>query len=80
MAGAHQLDETIPEAIAASIAARPDADAVVEPDRSVTYGELGELVLESTRAMMDAGVGRGDRVAIWAPNGLDCGRIEAQSM
>ena len=54
----------------ASIAARPDAEAVVEPGRRVTYRELGELVDASTRAMMAAGVGPGDRVAIWAPNGL----------
>jgi acyl-CoA synthetase (AMP-forming)/AMP-acid ligase II len=56
--------------VAASIAARPDAAAVVEPDRRVTYRELGELVDTSTRAMMAAGVEPGDRVAIWAPNGL----------
>jgi acyl-CoA synthetase (AMP-forming)/AMP-acid ligase II len=56
--------------VTASIAARPDAEAVVEPGRRVTYGELGELVSRSTRAMMAAGVGPGDRVAIWAPNGL----------
>ena len=54
----------------ASIAAWRDAEAVVEPERRVTYGELGELVNISTRAMMAAGVERGDCVAIWAPNGL----------
>jgi acyl-CoA synthetase (AMP-forming)/AMP-acid ligase II len=64
------LAETIPSAVTASIAARRDAEAVVEPERRVTYGELGELVNTSTRAMMAAGVERGDRVAIWAPNGL----------
>jgi acyl-CoA synthetase (AMP-forming)/AMP-acid ligase II len=65
------LTETIPAAVAASIAARPDAEAVAEPDRRrVTYRELGELVGASTRAMVAAGVERGDRVAIWAPNGL----------
>src|SRR5262245_12324940 len=67
---ARPLDETIPGAALASIAARPAAEAVVEPERRVTYGELGELVLASTRAMMGAGLGPGDRVAIWAPNGL----------
>jgi acyl-CoA synthetase (AMP-forming)/AMP-acid ligase II len=36
----------------------------------VTYRELGELVDISTRAMMAAGIEPGDRVAIWAPNGL----------
>jgi acyl-CoA synthetase (AMP-forming)/AMP-acid ligase II len=62
--------ETIPGAVMASIAARPEAEAVVEPERRVTYAELGELVLASTRAMIRAGVGPGARVAIWAPNGL----------
>jgi acyl-CoA synthetase (AMP-forming)/AMP-acid ligase II len=64
------LTETIPSAVTASIAARPDVEAVVEREGRVTYGELGELVGASTRAMMAAGVGPGDRVAIWAPNGL----------
>jgi acyl-CoA synthetase (AMP-forming)/AMP-acid ligase II len=62
--------ETIPSAVTASIAARLDAEAVVEPGRRVTYRQLGELVTTSTRAMMAAGVEAGDRVAIWAPNGL----------
>jgi len=53
-----------------NIAARPEAEAVVEPGRRVTYGELGELVQTSARAMMAAGIAPGDRVAIWAPNGL----------
>jgi len=64
------LDETIPAAVGASIAARGDVLAVVEPDRRVTYRELGELVDTATRALMAAGVEPGDRVAIWAPNGL----------
>jgi acyl-CoA synthetase (AMP-forming)/AMP-acid ligase II len=64
------LAETIPSAVTASIAARRDAEAVVGPQRRVTYGQLGELVRTSTRAMMAAGVEPGDRVAIWAPNGL----------
>jgi acyl-CoA synthetase (AMP-forming)/AMP-acid ligase II len=54
----------------ATIAARPDAEAVVEPGRRVTYRELGELVSTGARAMMAAGVAPGDRVAVWAPNGL----------
>jgi HIP---CoA ligase len=67
---ARTLDETIPGAVAATIASRPDAEAVVTPDRRVTYRELGVLVDMALRAMMAAGVGPGDRVAIWAPNGL----------
>jgi acyl-CoA synthetase (AMP-forming)/AMP-acid ligase II len=64
------LKETIPGAVAASIAKWPDAEAVVLPDRRVAYRELGELVAASTRAMIADGVSPGDRVAIWAPNGL----------
>jgi len=64
------LDETIPSAVSASIAARGEAEAVVESDRRVTYRELGELVNTSLCAMMAAGVEPGDRIAIWAPNGL----------
>jgi acyl-CoA synthetase (AMP-forming)/AMP-acid ligase II len=56
--------------VTASIAARGDAEAVVEPERRVTYRQLGALITASTRAMMAAGVESGDRVAIWAPNGL----------
>jgi acyl-CoA synthetase (AMP-forming)/AMP-acid ligase II len=64
------LAETIPSAVTATIGARRDAEAVVEPGRRVTYGELGELVDTACRAMMAAGVAPGDRVAVWAPNGL----------
>ena len=64
------LAEMIPAAVTASIAARADAEAVVEPKRRVTYRQLGELVNTWTRPMMAAGVQSGDRVAIWAPNGL----------
>jgi acyl-CoA synthetase (AMP-forming)/AMP-acid ligase II len=67
---ARALDETIPGAVAASIARWPDAEAVVEPDRRVRYAELGALVEASARAMIAAGIEPGDRVAIWAPNGL----------
>ena len=66
----HLLTETIPAAVAATIAARPEVEAVVEPGRRVTYRELGELVGTSTRAMIASGVERGDRVAVWAQNSL----------
>jgi len=64
------LVETIPAAVTASIAARGDAEAVVLPGRRVTYAELGALVGATARAMIAIGVRPGDRVAIWAPNGL----------
>lgn len=66
----HVLGETIPAAVWASIAKWPDVEAVVEPDRRVTYRELGELVSACARSMIAADVKPGDRVAIQAPNGL----------
>ena len=68
--GSESLAETIPAAVAASIAAAPDLEAVIEPERRTTYAALGELVDRSARAMIAAAVGPGDRIAIWAPNGL----------
>lgn len=62
--------DTIPAAVAASVASRPEVEAVVEPDRRTTYRRLGELVDEATRAMIAAGVAPGEHVAVWAPNGL----------
>ncbi len=53
-----------------SVARRGAVEAVVDGDVRVTYTELGDRVIEATRAMMAAGITRGDRVAIWAPNGL----------
>ncbi len=49
----------------------PDAEAVVDGDTRVTFAELGVAVERSTRAAMAAGLEKGDRVAIWAPNSLD---------
>ena len=62
--------ETIPSAVMASIERYAESEAVVDGARRLTYRELGELVLDSTRAMMAAGVGPGDRVAVWAANGI----------
>jgi acyl-CoA synthetase (AMP-forming)/AMP-acid ligase II len=69
--GTGGLAESIPAAVAASIAGRGDAEAVVEPGRRVTYSQLGELVDAATRAMIAAAVVPGDHVAIWAPNGVE---------
>ncbi len=62
--------DTIPAAVFSTITARPDAEAVVADGQRVSYRELGELVVASTRAVIAAGVQPGDRVAVWAPNGL----------
>lgn len=58
---------TVVDAIAAHAVRRPDAPALTEtgrPDR--TYGELWEDASGLAGALVDAGVQRGDQVAIWA--------------
>jgi acyl-CoA synthetase (AMP-forming)/AMP-acid ligase II len=42
--------------------------AVEDGDVRVGYAELGDWVRRSSRAFLAAGIGRGDRVAVWAPN------------
>jgi len=69
-AGPEPGADTIPSAVAATIATHPDAEAVVEPGRRTSYRRLGERIDAATRAMIGVGVQSGDRVAIWAPNGL----------
>lgn len=49
----------------------PQAEAVVFEDRRITYRELGRLVDDLAMALLDAGVERGDRVAL-----LSMGRPE----
>lgn len=61
---------TIPGLLARAAKEFPDAEAVVDGDVRVTYAELRDRVREATAAFIGAGVGPGDRIAIWAPNGL----------
>jgi acyl-CoA synthetase (AMP-forming)/AMP-acid ligase II len=59
---------TIPgvvERAAARYAGRP---ALVEGTGTVTFDELLELVRAAAGGLIEAGVGAGDRVALWAPN------------
>jgi HIP---CoA ligase len=59
---------TIPgvvERAAVRYAGRP---ALVGAAGSVTFDELLELVRSAAGALIEAGVGAGDRVALWAPN------------
>ena len=43
-------------------------EALVTPDRTLTYAELKAEVVRAAAAMIDLGVEAGDRVAIWSPN------------
>jgi HIP---CoA ligase len=59
---------TIPAVLAATVAARPTAEAVVAGDVRWTWAELDERVAATARALVASGVAPGDRVAVWAPN------------
>jgi len=63
-------DCTIPGLMARLLAAFPDAEALAWPSRAHrrTFAQLDAESLEAARAFAAAGVGRGDRVALWAEN------------
>jgi fatty-acyl-CoA synthase len=70
---ARLLDETIDANFRRSVATHGDREAVVdvETGRRRTYRELDAEVNALARGLVAAGVDRGDRVGIWAPNCLE---------
>jgi acyl-CoA synthetase (AMP-forming)/AMP-acid ligase II len=62
---------TIPRTLARSAALWPDASALEDEneERKFSFAELAAAAESAARGFMAAGIGRGDRVAIWAPNG-----------
>jgi non-ribosomal peptide synthetase component E (peptide arylation enzyme) len=45
-----------------------DAEAIVDGDMRLSYGDLDGAASRVAAAMIAADVAKGDRVAIWAPN------------
>ncbi|MGW2224228.1 AMP-binding protein [Streptomyces formicae] len=68
--GTPLLGDTIGRNLDRAVAAWPDRDALVDvpTGRRWTYGEFGEAVAELARGFLGSGVGKGDRVGIWAVN------------
>ena len=62
------LAETIPRLLLDAGARRGAKVAIEDGPVSLGYTALAEAMLEAARAFMAAGIGPGDRVAIWAPN------------
>jgi acyl-CoA synthetase (AMP-forming)/AMP-acid ligase II len=60
--------ETIPEMLAQRTESLGDRQAIVDGPTTLTFAELAERVDEAARALLAAGIDKGDRVAIWAPN------------
>ena len=54
---------------------RGDHDAVVDPAGRISYRELDAQTLELAAGLLEAGVNKGTRVGILAPNGVDWVRI-----
>jgi acyl-CoA synthetase (AMP-forming)/AMP-acid ligase II len=60
---------TIPRLLRASAARHGDRPAIVDGDEVLSFRRLEAETESVARALVASGVGRGDRVAIWAPNG-----------
>jgi acyl-CoA synthetase (AMP-forming)/AMP-acid ligase II len=61
---------TFPAVLRAAAAATPDREALVTADERLTFAELLARVQRFSAAAIGAGIKHGDRVAIWAPNGV----------
>ena len=46
----------------------PDALALLQGDRTISFLELTESARRAAQGLADLGVGVGDRVALWLPN------------
>ncbi len=64
------LEETIGANFERTVADHPDHEALVEfaTGRRWTYAELNRDVNDVARGLLAAGIEKGDRVGIWAPN------------
>jgi acyl-CoA synthetase (AMP-forming)/AMP-acid ligase II len=60
--------QTIPELIDDSCARYAEIEGLVDGDVRLTFAEYREAIDEAARALMAAGIAKGDRVAVWAPN------------
>jgi HIP---CoA ligase len=63
--------QTIPEMVLSSADRFGDAEAVVDGPLRLSFAELVGRVRVAAGAFASAGVGKGDRVAIWAPNSAE---------
>ena len=62
------LPPTIPHLALAAAAKWGDAPAVLEDGETWSFNQLWEKVRAAAAAFLAFGIGKGDRVAIWAPN------------
>jgi acyl-CoA synthetase (AMP-forming)/AMP-acid ligase II len=60
---------TLPRLVRAAAERHGNRPAIVDGDDVLSFARLAGEVKRATRSLMAAGVARGDRVALWAPNG-----------
>jgi acyl-CoA synthetase (AMP-forming)/AMP-acid ligase II len=63
--------DTIPQMVLSAADRFGDAEAVVDGSLRLTFAELGDRVRVAAGAFAAAGIDRGDRAAIWAPNSAE---------
>ncbi len=63
--------ETIPEMVLSTADRFGDAEAIVDGDLRLTFTGLTDKIRRAAGAYKEAGVRKGDRVAIWAPNSAE---------
>ena len=65
------VDATFPRLLARRRAEDPGVRALVNDDASITYAELHDTSQARAATLVAAGVGKGDRVGLLMPNGID---------
>ncbi|WP_313801476.1 FadD3 family acyl-CoA ligase [Sphingobium sp.] len=63
--------ETIPHAAKGAAERWPDAIGLIEGSRQWSFAEIWADARAAASAFLAAGIGHGDRIAIWAPNGRE---------
>ena len=68
---ANRAWQTIPEMVLSAADRFGDAEAVVDGPLRLTFAQVVERIRCAAGAFADLGIGKGDRVAIWAPNSAE---------
>jgi acyl-CoA synthetase (AMP-forming)/AMP-acid ligase II len=68
MASAEYPQRTLPQLVAEAAARYGERRAVTDGDVVLSYTQLDAARVQASRAFLAAGLEKGDRIAIWAPN------------
>src|SRR5690606_38355718 len=65
------LPESIPALVLFAAERHGERLALEDGERKLSYAELPSQMQQVTRALLAAGIKKGDRVVSWAPSGVD---------